>query len=607
MKFKLNLVNSSISFINKDLSIKENNINIIIGENGIGKSTILKNLIFSKNEYDKKYKQEHFSYVEEDPPMVEVKLKKYLTRYNKNINKDDLNDLLNYFDLDRLPLNKKVKTLSGGELTLLNIISALLKNSEYIFLDEPSSNLDNESVIKLIKKLEEYSKSHTVIIITHDTRLIKTNYNQIIITKGDIKCDEEIEDFKIDSKKTNKNKYPYFKILKSFITEPLYLLSSINCLVWIFVLFSANLVVFNEYYSDYSLPEKSNSIITYIVDGEYTDLNVSYAEAAHIDSKIKEDTYSNLITFSNIPEINSLDHVTSVYYSDSVYLESFYKAYDKVDLPDKPLIVAVPNKILKNYETILFRKNYLILGRLPNDNAGEIVLSNDMIAKYFPSLNSDNALGSSVLINGSYFKIVGIGGINVCYMSFDEDYSYGFNKYNELTFDQSSKEQISYNLEINYRNPYNPKNLFINIEDGYEKEVLNELVIDYPANNYDSYKFSYYIQLENNKKMLRFTYLVNVIISVILSIIVFFLIKKQFNLYESYTKFYDNYYIEEGKTKHILLFSRLLQSAFLIVFSILFTRLMTNYEFMTSVILLDTVILIIPFYLYYLLKRKIHV
>lgn len=65
-----------------------------------------------------------------------------------------------------LPLNKKVKELSGGQQARLLLAHALIQNPDILLLDEPTNNLDAQGVEHLTGFLMMYEK--TVIVISHD-------------------------------------------------------------------------------------------------------------------------------------------------------------------------------------------------------------------------------------------------------------------------------------------------------------------------------------------------------------------------------------------------------------------------------------------------------
>ncbi|MBD8238355.1 MULTISPECIES: ATP-binding cassette domain-containing protein [Pseudomonas] len=76
------------------------------------------------------------------------------------------------------PLSQAVSnlggSLSGGELQKLNIIIALLRKSNLLILDEPTSNLDFTSIAALKEIIQAYAKSFKVLIITHDQEFLRS-------------------------------------------------------------------------------------------------------------------------------------------------------------------------------------------------------------------------------------------------------------------------------------------------------------------------------------------------------------------------------------------------------------------------------------------------
>lgn len=66
----------------------------------------------------------------------------------------------------KVPLDKKVGDLSGGQQARLLLAFALIKDPEILLLDEPTNNLDQSGIDHLISFLIMYDK--TVIVISHD-------------------------------------------------------------------------------------------------------------------------------------------------------------------------------------------------------------------------------------------------------------------------------------------------------------------------------------------------------------------------------------------------------------------------------------------------------
>jgi zinc/manganese transport system ATP-binding protein len=100
--------------------------------------------------------------------------------------------LLEIDDLSLRPMGK----LSGGQQQKVMIARALAKEPKVILLDEPFSNLDPESKIKipeLINRLH-HERMLTTIIVTHEThRLIETCKRVVVVNDGRIIADNNPE------------------------------------------------------------------------------------------------------------------------------------------------------------------------------------------------------------------------------------------------------------------------------------------------------------------------------------------------------------------------------------------------------------------------------
>ena len=89
-----------------------------------------------------------------------------------------VNKLVAAFKVNEL-LNKKYKELSGGEKTIINLITLLLKEPDILLLDEPTNHLD----INMIEWLEKYLSScnKTMIIVSHDRYFLDKVVKKVIL------------------------------------------------------------------------------------------------------------------------------------------------------------------------------------------------------------------------------------------------------------------------------------------------------------------------------------------------------------------------------------------------------------------------------------------
>lgn len=72
--------------------------------------------------------------------------------------------------LGNLELTRKMETLSGGETTRIVLANLLLQNPDFLILDEPTNNLDQESREALYNAIKEFSGG--ILVISHDRKLL---------------------------------------------------------------------------------------------------------------------------------------------------------------------------------------------------------------------------------------------------------------------------------------------------------------------------------------------------------------------------------------------------------------------------------------------------
>jgi len=82
-------------------------------------------------------------------------------------------------------------SFSGGQKQRLGIARALYKNPEVIVFDESTSNLDNKTEEKILKTINNFCATITVIIVSHDpkplnvcNKVFKIKNKQFILTKS---------------------------------------------------------------------------------------------------------------------------------------------------------------------------------------------------------------------------------------------------------------------------------------------------------------------------------------------------------------------------------------------------------------------------------------
>ncbi len=172
-------------FENINLSLTPGNITILKGKNGSGKTTLLKTMLniiepsagsifwkgklLKRNFYDF---YNHTTYIADTTSSLKkLTVKDNVNIWRKffisNINDAQIEMALKTLKLDNY-LNKKVATLSFGETKKLEFLRLIIENKKVWILDEPLSNLDEDSIELMKQTFEDHSsKEGSIIFSSH--------------------------------------------------------------------------------------------------------------------------------------------------------------------------------------------------------------------------------------------------------------------------------------------------------------------------------------------------------------------------------------------------------------------------------------------------------
>ncbi|GAA4576269.1 ABC-F family ATP-binding cassette domain-containing protein [Micromonospora coerulea] len=93
-------------------------------------------------------------------------------------------------ELDRLglgdvPLDRRLHTLSGGQVVSLGLAAQLLKRPDVLLLDEPTNNLDLDARRRLYAVLEEWSGC--LLLVSHDRALLDRMDRILELDRGEVR------------------------------------------------------------------------------------------------------------------------------------------------------------------------------------------------------------------------------------------------------------------------------------------------------------------------------------------------------------------------------------------------------------------------------------
>ncbi len=204
-----------VDYIFEDISfvINPNDKVAIVGQNGVGKTTLLNCIVDHENflnsgevlikgsyaivnqvAFDnlnltvyeeflnifpkiKKLKEELESEEVKSNPELYVEKEDLYNQLGGYDFKNKINKFMTGFSFKKEDINKRIIDFSGGEKTKLSLIKILLLNPDFLFLDEPTNHLD----INAIRWLESYLKSlkKGIILVSHDKTFINNVCNKI--------------------------------------------------------------------------------------------------------------------------------------------------------------------------------------------------------------------------------------------------------------------------------------------------------------------------------------------------------------------------------------------------------------------------------------------
>ena len=189
--------NNRILIDNFNFVLHKNDKVAIIGEEGNGKSSLLKFI------YDKRLIEDYclvsgnvvknnlkLGYLEQiiDDNWQKQEVINYFLKdnYDSEIDFNKYNELENVYNMcsklnlgkDIIEENRLIESLSGGERVKLQLVKIMLSDPDVLLLDEPSNDLDIETLLWLENFIKTSNKP--IIYISHDETLLENTCNAVI-------------------------------------------------------------------------------------------------------------------------------------------------------------------------------------------------------------------------------------------------------------------------------------------------------------------------------------------------------------------------------------------------------------------------------------------
>ncbi len=188
-KFSFGYKSNNLLFKNLNLNISKDQITIMTGNNGSGKTTFCRLIIGLLHKYSGNLQidgieqtqlstlkiSDNITYIKQEPASnivsaipredLDIWLHKFLTKQDSN-NKI-IDEALDYFNLQE-QADQPVWELSSGQLKRIGLSALILNKNKFWLLDEPTSGLDNELINILLEIIKiQKERKMGMLIISH--------------------------------------------------------------------------------------------------------------------------------------------------------------------------------------------------------------------------------------------------------------------------------------------------------------------------------------------------------------------------------------------------------------------------------------------------------
>lgn len=402
----------AIGIQNIDLQLYKNEIVVIVGDSGAGKTTLM-NVItgidtyeegemiiggvdtsnFKKEEFDE-FRNNNVGFVFqnynliESYSVIENVMAPLLARgFSLKNAKERAIEIIEKVGLSHR-LNTRCNKLSGGEKQRTVIARALVVDSTILACDEPTGNLDSKTGSEIISLIKKVSQDKLVLIVTHDYEAFKDIATRKITVKdGQIVEDiqvKQIEQEPIGFIENRKNKQKLstalFLSLKNIFSSPKRsFFSSFVFFIQFFVILLLILTVGNfnptyeselDSYSNYTL--RDDKVLV-----SYPKVNQKYQDIINKDAILLDDSSDLLTSAFSLTLVNYSDTKDPNFFvfKNKYFLRPYFanQEYELIEgdlnIQDDEIILAYANEKCKenNYNATLEQIINLTCNGMAND------------------------------------------------------------------------------------------------------------------------------------------------------------------------------------------------------------------------------------------------
>jgi len=493
---------NGISYGLVNLDMNQPGIYIISGENGIGKTTFIEGVIFGNDEkitfLDESLREEYLnfrhrliSYLPQNIAQpfytVETYLKNAMELKSSN-EKDKARcwEYLKRFDFEIEGLKRPFKELSGGEQIKIAFVSAIMKDTPYLFLDEPTNNLDDASVETLKSIINELSENRVVVIVSHDPRMRSLATSTIEFSAEKVtqfNVADMIESTQI--KNISSVTFNPFLVAKKLFLSPYNVFTLFLKLAFLIMIIILNNVFLLINYTTEN-PPQGGVILAQSGFGFVNDFNQLVKNELGIISN--EFNKGRNIEWDAIVQLASLEEVERIVMTDFIYwlnIEDIAIMYQNQEgLLSDVFVVNPPSIIWEGYDIWhwLLCPRYLSQGRFPADGEREITLSTGLLQAHFGMTREEayHSIGNHIYIGEQAHEIVGITYNHLAVISHHPSENFGFYTFDYETYSSFIAPIIELREARDWWSVQGIEPTFIFPIDNHEDVVLRYLLTEFP-------------------------------------------------------------------------------------------------------------------------------
>ena len=437
------------------------------------------------------------------------------------------------------------------------------KNTPYLFLDEPTNNLDNSSAAVVKNMLKKLSVDRTIILITHDPRLDCETISTSFVDLNEVK-QEFFKEGNGENRISNykKKAFPAFSEARTLITNKNILLIYVLVFLTLFgnLFLDHNFIEINN--SHFHLPAENILFLSAGFGTNYEDMNWRVVRELGLFLDEAAKYQDRVLELGQIGEIFEHEGVNDIIITDFIYWDQLYENVE--NLLEEVFVINPPHIIWEGYNLHhwLLWPELLESGRFPVDGKREILVSRALLREHF-NFSEDDAthpLGRQIEVNGKSHTIVGTYYENLAIISNQPEENYGFYTYDSNTFTEFKEELIEFRQSLDWWNAFALPGTFIYLEEGYEPAVLERILRDFPQSEFFSSTFSQLWMQSFNNEAYRRLFNRSLVINSVIAILTVWLSSEIYKTIKDQIGYLENFYLDRREIKRAFMMLHVLGS-----------------------------------------------